>query len=277
MSKNILITGSTGFVARHLYARLLSHTDYNLILTYRQNKGDYKPHKRLIFEQANLLQPESFDRIIHSYHPDVVIHLAAMARVKDGIDNPEQTTKANLTATTKIADSCISHGVGTLITASSNLAQNAVSVVGITKLKSEQYLQTVPAKATKLISFRVPNVIDSSESVTLIFKKLIENNKPLTITHPDMSRMFITGPRAAEWIHYLMDHGDHRGIYVSYKEPTKITDLAREMIEKSGKRLPITYIGMKEGEKLTEHTFTKADVIPTDMEYLGKLSNNDKL
>ena len=119
----------------------------------------------------------------------------------------------------------------------------------------------------------MPNVIDSNGSVTLIFKRQIENNQPITITHPEMSRMFISGEHAADLLLYLLIKGEHRGVYVSYDPPIKITELAKKMIAKSGKDIDIKYIGIKPGEKLTEKSFQFDDVIITEIPGLGKIKN----
>ena len=273
MDNTVIITGSTGFVARHLCQQLLKQTHLKIVMTYRKNTGDYISNPRLFFEKADLFYPEDFEKIIVNHKPKYFIHLAAMARVNDGIKFPGESVHANLVATLKLMDICINHGVQTFVNASSNLAQNAVSIVGISKLLCEQYSQNADNRQTRLINFRIPNVIDSNGAVTLIFKKLIKENRAITITHPDMSRMFISGDDAATWIQYLMENGDHKGIYVSYKDPVNITDIAKEMITKSRKKLPITFIGMKPGEKLNEHCFKKSDVVATKIPFLGKLKN----
>lgn len=278
MSKTVLITGSTGFVANHLIERLILNTDYSIVLTYRNERGSFYNENRIIFEKADLLHPDVFDKIITKYKPDYVVHLAAMARVADGVNHPTESVYANLIATICLTEICIKHKVKAVVSASSNLAQDPVSVVGISKFLSEQFFINKESNDTKLISFRVPNVIDSNGAVTNVFRRLIANNKPITITHPDMSRMFISGDAAAEWIHYLMENGDQNGVYVSYGKPTKITDLAKNNLLEANKNLPITFIGIKAGEKLTEHCFSENDIVKTDIPFLGKLKtyNYDK-
>lgn len=275
MSKTVLITGSTGFIAKHLTERLIANTDYNIVLTYRNVRGSFSNENGIIFEKADLLHPEVFDKIITKHKPDYVVHLAAMARVADGINHPTNSVYANLIATICLTEACIKHRVKTVVSASSNLAQDAVSLVGISKYLSEQYFITNKSKETKLISFRVPNVIDSNGAVTNIFRRLIADNKPITITHPDMSRMFISGENAAMWIHYLLEKAENNGVYVSYGNPTKITDLAKNSLLEANKKLPITFIGIKPGEKLSEHCFSKNDIIETDIPFLGRLKNYD--
>ncbi len=267
----ILITGSTGYVCSYLVDKLLSITSFNIILTYRESKGDYAKNSRLFFEKADLLEPHLFNDIFSKYKPEYVIHLAAMARVSDGENYPVKVINANLVATVILSKLSIVHKVKSMIFTSSNLAQDAVSVVGIAKLLVEQYFQKIDSQSTKLVCLRMPNVIDSNGAVTLIFKRLIENNEFVTITHPDMSRLFVTGEKAADLLYYLMLEGDDKSVCVSYEKPIKIVDLAEDMIEASGKDIGIKCIGMKPGEKLTEKYFSKDEVVATNMSGLGMI------
>ncbi len=267
----ILITGSTSFTCRYLVIRLLQQTNCNIILTYKNKKGSYEANNRLFFEKADLLNPHSFEKIFAKYEPKHVIHLAAMARVSDGEKYPAKVIRANVLGTAALTNMSIKYKVESMLFTSSNLAQDAVSVVGIGKLLIEQYFQIINTKTTKLISLRMPNIIDSNGAVTLIFKRQIEENKSITITHPDMSRMFVTGERAAYLLFYLVHNGMNKEVYVSYDKPVKITDLANNMIKESGKDVEIKFIGMKPGEKLTEKSFNIDEVIRTDIHGLGMI------
>ncbi len=273
MSKSILITGSSGFVCKHLINRLLKLPELNIIATYREIKGDYKENPRLTFEKADLHNPSSFENIFRKHRPNFVVHLAAMARVRDGENEPAKVLKANYIGTLSLIKMAIKYKVCSVITTSSNLAQDPVSVVGMGKYLIEQDCQNLDTYSTKVINFRMPNVIDSNGAVTLIFKRQIENNQSITITHPDMSRMFITGEKASSWLEYLLYNGEDKGVYVSYDPPTKITDLAKNMIDKSGKKIDIKFIGIKPGEKLVEKCFLENDVKPTEIKGLGKIKN----
>lgn len=271
--QTILITGSTGFVCQHLVHKLVSQTNFNIVVTYRDDKGSYQENSRLFFEKTDLLKPTSFEQIIKNYKPTHIVHLAAMARVSDGENNPLKAINANLKATIILSKLVQKYNADSMIFTSSNLAQDAVSVVGISKFLTEQYFQKIYSNSTRFISLRMPNVIDSNGAVTLIFKKQIENNQPITITHPDMSRMFITGEDAADYLIYLLEKGVNKGVYVSYDEPVKITDLAETMIKESGSDVKIKFIGVKPGEKLAEKSFTIDEVFSTDIQGLGRIKD----
>lgn len=267
----ILVTGSTSFIAKYLIEEILNSTNYKIVATYRSSIGDYKQNNRLTFEKVDLLYPDSFEEIFKKHKPKYMVHLAAMARVSDGEKYPLLSFRANFIATVKLVDLCSKYRVTSSLIVSSNLAQNAVSTVGISKLLVEQYAQKNVNTTSNIVCYRVPNVIDSKGAVTNVFRKQITEGKPITITHPDMSRLFITGPKAASEIIYLMKKGVNKGVYVSYKEPVKIIDLAKQMIKESGKKIPIKIIGMKPGEKLTEHSFNREDLLETDIQYLGMI------
>ena len=267
----ILITGSTGYVCGYLVDKLLSSTHFNIVLTYRHHKGNYTQNNRLIFEEVDMLEPQLFNDIFNRYKPLHVIHLAAMARVSDGENYPVKVINANIVATIILAKLSIKYKVESMIFTSSNLAQDAVSVVGIGKLLVEQYFQKIESHSTKLICLRMPNVIDSNGAVTLIFKRLIENDQLVTITHPDMSRLFVTGDKAADLLYYLMLEGVDKSVCVSYEKPIKILDLADSMIKESGKDIGIKCIGIKPGEKLTEKYFSEDEVIKTNFPGLGMI------
>ncbi|MFK5856365.1 MAG: polysaccharide biosynthesis protein [Bacteroidota bacterium] len=269
----ILITGSTGYVCTHLVSRLLASTKYNIVVTYRTNRGNYNNNDRLTFKKADLLESNSFDYIFANYQIKHVIHLAAMARVSDGENYPEKVIAANLVATINLAKLSVKYNIRSMIFTSSNLAQDAVSVVGLGKLLAEQYFQKIDSNFTRFISLRMPNVIDSNGSVTLIFSRLINENKSITITHPEMSRLFITGEQSAEVLNFLMGNGIDKAVCVSYDKPIKIIDLAQSMILASGKKLDTKFIGMKSGEKLTEKYFTKNEIIPANFPKLGMIKN----
>lgn len=273
--KTILITGSTSYIAKYVVDEILSSTNFNIVLTYRSSLGNYPDNNRITFEKADLLVVDEFENIFEKYKPDYFIHLAAMARVSDGETQPLMSINANFVASYRLIDLCSKFSVNSCLLMSSNLAQGAVSTVGISKFLMEQYVQKITKNQSKFICYRVPNVIDSNGAVTNIFRHQINNNLPITITHPDMSRLFITGTDVGKEILYLLINGKDKGIYVSYKEPTKIIDLASSMIRKSGKEIPINIIGMKPGEKLTEHSFSDNDVYQTDIQYLGLLRSYD--
>ena len=121
---------------------------------------------------------------------------------------------------------------------------------------------------------RLPNISWTPGSVDHIFERLINENKPITITHPDMSRRFISGYEAAADIYYALKNGADRDIFVINKPPDKITELARQMIAKSGKSIDVLFIGMRPGEKLAEETYSDTEVSDISFNHLALLKEN---
>jgi FlaA1/EpsC-like NDP-sugar epimerase len=145
------------------------------------------------------------------------------------------------------------------------MARNYRSVVGITKFLSEAYLQEINSKDTRISVVRLPNVSWTPGSVHLIFERLINEDRPITVTHPEMSRRFIGGTFAANIILHALESGTHKGTLVVTSPPVRITDLAQSMIAEAGKDLPIEIIGVRPGEKLVEEGYDADEVSHTDM------------
>ena len=150
--ETILRTGSTGCVCRHLVSSLLSCTNFNIVVTYNDKTGIYEDNSRLFFEKADLLKPDSFEYIFTNYKPKHIFHLAAMARVSDGENDPVKVITANFLTTIKLAKLSLKYRAGSMVFTSSNLAQDAVSVVGIGKFLVEQYFHKINLQTTKFIS-----------------------------------------------------------------------------------------------------------------------------
>jgi FlaA1/EpsC-like NDP-sugar epimerase len=254
---SILITGACGFIGRHLVDKLLRTTNADILVCCRDKKGFPKTNQRLKLFQADLLRPNSFGSIFQQYKPRHIIHLAALARLRQGEENPELAVQTNFFGSRFLIDLAIKHKADSFVLLSSNLARKPKSVVGITKLLGEEYIQKKTSGHTRLMTLRLPNVPDSPASVTLIFKKQIEENQEITITDPEMSRVFVNLDEAGIFIQHLLDKGKNKDTFVVTKKPTKITELAQKMIRESGKEIAIKYIGIQSGEKLEEEPYPK--------------------
>ena len=270
----ILISGACGFVGQQLVRHLLENTSAILLICCRDKNRFPKPDKRLAFLEADLLRPNSFGSIFQQYKPNHVIHLAALARFRQGEEKPELAIQTNFFGSRFLIDLAIKHQANSFVFLSSNLARKPKSVTGITKLLIENYIQQQTSTHTRLMTLRLPNVPDSPGSVTLIFKNQIDNNEDITITHPEMSRVFVSLDEAAGFIKHLLNNGKNKNIFVVTKKPTIITDLAQGMIEESGKNIDIKYIGIKAGEKLEEEPYKAEDLKETEISGLSLFSKN---
>ena len=271
---SILITGACGFVGQQLVSRLLENTLATLLICCRDKNKFPKPDKRLVFLEADLLRPNSFGSIFQQYKPNHIIHLAALARFRQGEEKPELAIQTNFYGSRFLIDLAIKHKVESFLFLSSNLAREPKSVVGITKLLTENYIQQQVSTCTRLMTLRLPNVPDSPGSVTLIFKKQIDNNEDITITHPEMSRVFVNRDEAAKYILFMLENGKNKETYVISKAAQKITDLAQQMIKESGKGIGIKYIGMKPGEKLEEEPYQAENLKETEISGLSLFTKN---
>jgi FlaA1/EpsC-like NDP-sugar epimerase len=268
----LLVTGACGFIGKFLVEELLKTTNYKLVLFCR--KADQNQFgSRVTFVEGDLNDTKKFDEIFNCYRPGIVVHMAALARLSAGEDKPDEAFRTNYLATKHLIDLSIATKTKSFIFISTDMAREHLSVVGITKYLAEAYLQKTAKVETKLITVRLPNIAWTPGSVHLVFEKLISENKNLTITHPEMSRRFISGKEAAENIIFAMKTGNDRDIFVELREPEKITDLAKAMIKSCGKEIGVEFIGMKPGEKLTENSYNPGQVEHTHFKQLALLKN----
>lgn len=262
MKRKIFITGASGFLGTRLTQYLMHQTDWHLLIQVRQKRPSFPSdwQKRLEIFQADLKQPEDFEDIIRQHRPDTIVHLAAIARFDEGQAKPEETLQTNFFAGIHLTQAATQHKVRKLIFTSSDLARQAKSVVGISKLLFEYYLQMFSHPSLATMALRLPNIYNSPSTVFEIFKRQIANNHSLTITDARMARRFLTIDESCAFLHQLILEGKKQSLYAIDQKPLFIKDLATEMIQKSGKDLPIQYIGAKSGEKLYEDTYDNREI-----------------
>lgn len=273
-SSRILISGGCSFAGKHLVDYLLKNTNSKLIVSYRTIPEKIDKNPRIEYEYSDLLKPDSYRKVFDKHKPIVVFHLAAITRLSPGEEDPELTVITNYFGTKMIADLCLEYKVKSFISVSSNLARNPKSVVGLLKYLSEVYLRNSGNSNTKMISIRLPNVLGSPGSVTHIFKKQIETGGPVTITHPDMERRFVSNEEASKLLVTAIKMGEDSNIFVVPIENTKISDLATEMIKESGRQIEIKYIGIKPSEKLIEEKYEDSEIVKTNNFKLSLLKDD---
>ncbi len=277
-SKTLLITGACGFVGRNLTNYLLANKDIfdKIVVCCRNGKvaqSLFKSQQRLIITQSNLNNPSSYLNIFKTHTPTHVIHLAAIARFKQGEEAPLETINANFFGAIELLKMARQYGTKKFLIASSNLARNPKGVTGVSKYLTEAYIKTLnPVPET--FSIRLPNVLDSPGAVTLLFKNQIEKGLPITITDKRMSRKFITPRQAAKDLLFALNSGHHTDIFINNKPSTPIVELAEKMIIQSGKDIPIRFIGRRPGEKLEEEDYPGDTIVPTSENNLFRLIEN---
>ncbi len=263
-NSTILITGASGFLAGALIQKLLEKTGDRLVLTCRKKElcNRWSKNRRIFAVEADLSDVAPWQNIFELYRPRAVFHLAAVARLRDGEQDPETAFRVNFFGTVNLIKQALKYGTEQFLFTSSDLARDAVSTVGISKYLIERMIIANRHPTLKMKGIRIANLIDGTGSVTLIFRKQIENGEPVTITHPEMSRRFATRREAADDLLWLLEKGKPDSIYVVHKKPLKITDLAKRMMREAGKETEIRFIGARPGEKISEPSYDMFKIEP---------------
>ncbi|MBA6153583.1 polysaccharide biosynthesis protein [Gelidibacter maritimus] len=262
----ILITGAAGSIGSEI-CRKVSQYDYKrLILVDNAESALYDLQQE--FRQQGLENIEAIvadvrnrariDQILNEHKPKVVFHAAAYKHVPLMENNPYEAVSVNIGGTKNVADMAVKHGVDKFVLISTDKAVNPTNVMGATKRIAELYATCLKGKGhTKFITTRFGNVLGSNGSVIPLFKKQIEKGGPLTVTHKDITRYFMTIPEACQLVLEAAAMGNGGEIFVfDMGEPIKIFNLAKNMIILSGLRYPedvdIKITGLRPGEKIYE-------------------------
>jgi FlaA1/EpsC-like NDP-sugar epimerase len=219
---------------------------------------------------GDIRNKERMNRLFAAMKPEVVFHAAAYKHVPLMENNPAEAIRTNVHGTIVIADLCNKFSVEKMVMISTDKAVNPTNVMGASKRIAEIYVQSLNAiSGTKYITTRFGNVLGSNGSVIPLFRKQIEKGGPITVTHPDVTRYFMTIPEACQLVLEAGAMGNGGEIFVfDMGQSVKIVDLAKKMIKLSGlelgKDIQITYSGLRPGEKLYEELLNdKENTLPT--------------
>jgi O-antigen biosynthesis protein WbqV len=296
----ILVTGAGGSIGSELVRQTAEFGASRIVLVDRSEYLLYSIDMDLS-EAAPALPRRSvlmdvrdragLNRLFGDERPDVVLHAAAVKHVPLAEDNPAEAVITNVVGTRNVCDAAAGAGVGTLVQVSTDKAINPSSVMGGTKRLAECYAQACDlalrgrtssdvARATRFVTVRFGNVLGSTGSVVPLFNRQIARGGPVTVTHPEMSRFFMTVREAVQLVLQAGSVGaegavaeDVGKIYVlDMGEPVKIVELARQMIRlaglRPGKDIEIAYSGIRPGEKLHEELFHPGEPL-IDIGYKG--------
>lgn len=275
-NKIVLVTGAGGSIGSEICRQisnfnpqkliLLGHGENSIYTIELELKEKYKETGiQFLTEIADLQDEKKMMQVMSSYQPDVVYHAAAHKHVPLMERNPEEAVKNNIIGTMNVAKAASWNGVQTFVMISSDKAVNPTSVMGATKKLAEMVIQHLDkTSATKFVAVRFGNVLGSRGSVIPLFKKQIEKGGPVTVTHPDMVRYFMTIPEASRLVIQAGALAEGGEIFVlDMGEPIKIVDLAKNLIKMSGHSIDeigIEFTGMRPGEKLFEELLTVNEV-----------------
>ncbi|OCL25574.1 nucleoside-diphosphate sugar epimerase [Orenia metallireducens] len=265
--KKVLITGGAGSIGSEL-SRQIAKFSPQLIINLDVNENNLyfleleliRNHKgiNLKSEVANIRERDKLEYLFQKYTPDIVFHAAAHKHVPLMENNPEEAIKNNVFGTRNIAELSDKYNVERFVLISTDKAVNPTNVMGATKRLAEIIIQNLNIKSnTKYMAVRFGNVLGSNGSVIPLFKRLLQEGRNLTVTHPEVTRYFMTIPEASQLVIEAGTLGQGGEVFVlDMGEPIKIIDLARKMIELSGLNLDedidIDIIGLRPGEKLYE-------------------------
>jgi FlaA1/EpsC-like NDP-sugar epimerase len=219
---------------------------------------------------ADIRNKERVETVFQKYRPQIVYHSAAYKHVPMMEHNPSEAVSTNVMGTRTMADLSIKYGVDRFVMISTDKAVNPTNVMGASKRIAEMYVQSAGKESsTHFITTRFGNVLGSNGSVIQIFRRQIEKGGPVTVTHPDITRYFMTIPEACQLVLEAGAMGKGGEIFLfDMGKSVKIADLAKKMIQLAGltigKDIQIVYSGIRPGEKLYEELLaTKENSIPT--------------
>jgi FlaA1/EpsC-like NDP-sugar epimerase len=284
--RTVVVTGAAGSIGSELCRQLLEYSPTTLVCIDQSETGlfflrrDLEKHRngtQLAVCVVDITDMERIRRLLSEFTPDIIFHAAAYKHVPLMESNVQEAVKNNVLGLLGLLDLAEESGCGNFVLISSDKAVNPTNVMGATKRICELVLSSRPPNGMRCVSVRFGNVLGSSGSVIPVLKEQLHNNEPLTVTHPEMTRFFMTTREAVALVLQAFAIGDHRDILVlDMGEPVRILDLARSLIRLSGKTehdVEIEFTGLREGEKLHEELFYKNEkVIPTGCKKIKRTS-----
>jgi FlaA1/EpsC-like NDP-sugar epimerase len=283
--KTVLVTGAGGSIGSELCSHIIKLKPKALVLFEVSEVSLYTTHKDLLKTEENInilpvlgsvKDKKRFDQILKRYSVNTIYHAAAYKHVPMVEFNYYEGINNNIFGTLNCAQAAVNNGIETFVLISTDKAVRPTNIMGVSKRFSELILQALSANQskTKFTIVRFGNVLGSSGSVFPLFKEQINDGGPITVTHKDMTRYFMTKSEAVDLVIQAGSMGKGGDVFVlDMGEPVKILDLAKKMIRLSGLRLKenqlsegdieIKYTGLRPGEKLYEELLIGSNVSPT--------------
>jgi len=293
--ETILVTGAGGSIGSELCRQLMTFSPAKLILLGHGEFSIYSIEKELnhtyngeeidiIPVIADVKDRDRMFEIVQMYEPKTIYHTAAHKHVPLMEYNPHEAVKNNVIGTKNIAEAADEYGVDTFVLVSTDKAVKPTNIMGATKRVAEMIIQCLNSKSqTKFVAVRFGNVLGSRGSVIPLFKEQIAKGGPVTVTHPEMTRYFMTIPEASRLVIQAGTLAKGGEIFVlDMGDPVKIVDLAKNLIKLSGYKedeIEITFTGKRPGEKMYEELLGEDEILPGqiyDKIYIGKTVDVDE-
>jgi FlaA1/EpsC-like NDP-sugar epimerase len=291
MGKRILITGAGGSIGSELCRQIVKFTPESVAIFDAAEPNLYAMQmefenqigfKNYIPVLGGIQSEKLVGKVFSAYRPQVVFHAAAYKHVPMLEQNPWQAIQNNIRGTQFLLENSIKWGVKNFVLVSTDKSVRPTNVMGASKRICELLLQSHLGNGTALMSVRFGNVVGSSGSVIPLFREQIERGGPVTVTHPDVTRYFMTIPEACQLILQAGGLGKGGEIFIlQMGTPVKIDDMARDLIRLSGKEpdkdIEIKYTGLRPGEKLYEELITYGEgITPTKHKKIMVLKTDGK-
>lgn len=285
----VMVTGAGGSIGSEICRQLMQFSPRKLLLVghgeYSIYSIDMELRKNFADTNTEIVpiigdikdRKRMFD-IVGEYLPAVIYHAAAHKHVPLMEYNPHEAVKNNIIGTKNVAEAADHFGVGTFVLVSTDKAVNPTNVMGASKRIAEMVIQNMAKQSnTKFVAVRFGNVLGSRGSVIPLFREQIKNGGPITVTHPDITRYFMTIPEASRLVIQAGTLAKGGEIFVlDMGEPVKIVDLARNLIRLSGyteDEIKIEFTGLRPGEKMFEELLGKDEILPGEVYekiYIGR-------
>lgn len=284
----VLVTGGGGSIGSELCRQIAQHHPKQLVILDIYENSVYEiqqelkqkyPELNLVVLIGSVRNTARVEEVFYRYHPDIVYHAAAHKHVPLMEESPNEAIKNNVFGTRKLASAADKYGVKRFVLISTDKAVNPANVMGASKRICEMIIQDKNRKSsTEYVAVRFGNVLGSNGSVIPLFKKQIEQGGPVTVTHPDIIRYFMTIPEAVSLVLQAGAYAKGGEIFVlDMGEPMKIVDLAENLIKLSGYRvdedIKIEFTGLRPGEKMYEELMMNEEGLTetaNKMIYIGK-------
>lgn len=281
-NKTVLVTGAAGNIGSELVRQIAACQPKQLVLIDQAETPLYElmlmletqwPELSFVFEMTSIVNSRQMERIFKTYHPEIVLHAAAVKQVRMLEQCPSNAVLNNCIGTRIVADMAVKYRVEKFILISTEKAIRPTTVVGMSKRIAEIYCQSLNAQlsahdapSTQFVAIRFGKVLGANESVIPIFRNQIKQGGPVKVSHPEKVRYYMLIADACKLILQACTMGTGGEVFAfDMGEPVRIADLARKMIEMSGaKDVKIEYTGLREGEKLAEEVkMLPEDYLPT--------------